>query len=158
MLEYFTLILLCQLAGEFAVGALDAPVPGPVLGMVFLFAYLVVKGSIPQELADVASTLLGNLSLMFVPAGVGVMVHFKLLGSDALPISVALVLSTLLTVAITAVIMSKLNAATNAATTGGATQSSLGAESGTGIDTSADANPDEKSDERVIRDLGIPQC
>lgn len=109
MLEYFTLILLCQLAGEFSVGALGAPVPGPVAGMVLLFGYLVIKGSIPPKLADVASSLLNNLSLMFVPAGVGVMVHFKLLGSDALPISIALISSTLLTVAVTALIMSKLN-------------------------------------------------
>lgn len=109
MLEYFTLILLCQLAGEFAVGALEVSVPGPVLGMILLFVFLVIRGSIPEDLSKVAAGLLNNLSLMFVPAGVGVMVHFKLLGSDAVPISISLIVSTLLTVAVTALIMSKLN-------------------------------------------------
>ena len=109
MLEYFTLILLCQLAGEFAVGALEVSVPGPVLGMILLFVFLVIRGSIPEDLNKVAAGLLNNLSLMFVPAGVGVMVHFKLLGSDAVPISISLIVSTLLTVAVTALIMSKLN-------------------------------------------------
>lgn len=109
MLEYLTLILACQLLGEFAVSAADIPIPGPVVGMVLLFLFLLARGSVPEQLANVSSGLLNNLSLMFVPAGVGVMVHFKVLGSDALPISVALVISTLLTIAVTALLMSYLN-------------------------------------------------
>jgi len=109
MLEYLTLILACQLLGEFAVSAAGIPIPGPVVGMVLLFLFLLARGSVPEQLANVSSGLLNNLSLMFVPAGVGVMVHFKVLGSDALPISVALVISTLLTIAVTALLMSYLN-------------------------------------------------
>ncbi len=109
MLEYLTLILACQLLGEFAVSALGAPLPGPVAGMILLFSFLLIKGSVPEQLAIVSSGLLNNLSLMFVPAGVGVMVHFEVLGTDAVPISVALVVSTLLTVAVTAFLMSRLN-------------------------------------------------
>ena len=105
MLEYLTLILICQLAGEFTVEALGLPVPGPVLGMLLLFLFLVVKRSVPTELSQVSAGLLNNLSLMFVPAGVGVMVHFKLLGEDVLPISVALIFSTVLTIAVTALLM-----------------------------------------------------
>lgn len=109
MLEYLTLILACQLLGEFTVSAAGIPVPGPVVGMVLLFVFLLVKGSVPEQLASVSSGLLNNLSLMFVPAGVGVMVHFEVLGNDALPISVALVTSTLLTIAVTALLMNFLN-------------------------------------------------
>lgn len=109
MLEYLTLILACQLLGEFTVSAAGIPVPGPVVGMVLLFVFLLVKGSVPEQLARVSSGLLNNLSLMFVPAGVGVMVHFEVLGNDALPISVALVTSTLLTIAVTALLMNFLN-------------------------------------------------
>lgn len=109
MLEYLTLILACQLLGEFTVSAAGIPVPGPVVGMVLLFVFLLVKGAVPEQLASVSSGLLNNLSLMFVPAGVGVMVHFEVLGNDALPISVALVTSTLLTIAVTALLMNFLN-------------------------------------------------
>ncbi len=109
MLEYLTLILACQLVGEFAVSAAAVPVPGPVVGMILLFVFLLIKGSVPEQLANVSSGLLNNLSLMFVPAGVGVMVHFEVLGNDALPISVALVTSTLLTIAVTALLMNFLN-------------------------------------------------
>lgn len=116
MLEYLTLILACQLLGEFAVGAAGIPIPGPVVGMVILFLILLLKGSVPDQLANVSAGLLNNLSLMFVPAGVGVMVHFKVLGNDALPISVALVISTLLTIAVTALLMSLLNKASSKGT------------------------------------------
>lgn len=109
MLNYFTLILVCQLAGELATQALNMPVPGPVLGMVFLFSFLVMRGSIPDDLAGVADNLLRYLSLLFVPAGVGVMLHFQLLGNDWLPISVALVVSTVLTVGVTALMMTWLS-------------------------------------------------
>ena len=109
MLEYLTLILACQLAGELAVNAAGVPFPGPVAGMLLLFALLLVRGEVPDNLGKVAGTLLNYLSLMFVPAGVGVMVHFELLGDDALPLSVALVVSTVLTVAVTALVMQMLN-------------------------------------------------
>ncbi len=109
MLEYLTLILACQLIGEFAVSTANIPFPGPVAGMILLFIFLSIKGSIPEALGDVSSALLNNLSLMFVPAGVGVMVHFELLGTDALPLSIALVVSTLLTIVITALVMMLLS-------------------------------------------------
>ncbi|WP_026381233.1 CidA/LrgA family protein [Afifella pfennigii] len=105
MLFYLTLILSCQLAGELLVAASGLPVPGPVLGMALLFAGLVIRGGIPEGLAEVGDALLSHLSLLFVPAGVGVIVHFSLIGTDALPISVALVASTLLTIAVTAAAM-----------------------------------------------------
>lgn len=114
MLEYLTLILACQLLGEFVVTGADIPFPGPVVGMVLLFAFLAIRGTVPRQLAEVADTLLSNLSLLFVPAGVGVMLHFDLLGADALPLSVALVLSTLATIAVTAWVMVLLNRRANA--------------------------------------------
>lgn len=109
MLNYLTLIFTCQLVGELIVTATKLPVPGPVLGMALLFAGLMIRGGIPDELAKVAEALLGNLSLLFVPAGVGVMVHLGLMQRDLVPISVALVVSTLLAIAVTALMMQWLN-------------------------------------------------
>ncbi|WP_150526638.1 CidA/LrgA family protein [Roseibium sediminis] len=108
MLNYLTLIFSCQLAGELARVALGLPIPGPVLGMVLLFLFLVFKGGIPEQLASVTGGLLNHLSLLFVPAGVGLMLHFKLLGSDWLAISAALVVSTVLTIVVTATMMTLL--------------------------------------------------
>ncbi len=105
MLNALTLILCCQLAGELLVTATGLPVPGPVCGMAMLFAGLIMRGRAPQNLENAADALLGNLSLLFVPAGVGVMLHLRLMSDEALPISVALVASTLITIAVTALMM-----------------------------------------------------
>ncbi|MFD1696718.1 CidA/LrgA family protein [Roseibium aestuarii] len=105
MLFFITLIFACQLAGELLKVAFGLPVPGPVIGMVLLLVGLIVKGGIPEGLGRVGDTLLSNMSLLFVPAGVGVMLHIALIGEQALAIGVALVASTLLTIAVTALIM-----------------------------------------------------
>lgn len=107
MVFFLTLILGCQLAGELVVAGLGLALPGPVLGMALLFAGLCVAG-LPGDLARVADTLLANLSLLFVPAGVGVMLHAGLIGRDALALLPALLVSTLVTIAVTALVMRAL--------------------------------------------------
>lgn len=105
MIAYLTLILCCQLAGELIVVATAIPVPGPVLGMVILFVGLRIRNGVPDGLARVVDALLGNLSLLFVPAGVGVMLHLSLIRREWLAVSTALVASTVLTIAVTAAVM-----------------------------------------------------
>lgn len=109
MLNALTLIFCCQLAGELLVTAAAIPVPGPVCGMALMFGGLMWRGGIPEDLAQVGDALLGNLSLLFVPAGVGVMLHLRLIEAEILPISVALIGSTLVTIAVTATLMRWLN-------------------------------------------------
>ncbi len=109
MIVWMAVLTVCQLAGEAAVQAAHLPVPGPVLGMALLFAGLFWKGSVPEGLGKVADGLLSNLPLLFVPAGVGIMLHFKLLAGEWLPLSAALILSTLLTIAVTASLMAFLS-------------------------------------------------
>lgn len=107
LIFHLTVILACQLGGELLVAAAGLPVPGPVAGMALLFAGLMWRG-LPEGLAKVGDALVQNLSLLFVPAGVGVMVHAGLLGREWLPISVALVVSTLLTIGLTGRLMAWL--------------------------------------------------
>ena len=110
MLFYLTLIFCCQLVGELFIATTGLPVPGPVVGMAILFLGLLVRGSVPGDLGKVADTLISNLSLLFVPAGVGVMLHAGLIAAELVPITVALVLSTILTIAATGICMSWLGA------------------------------------------------
>lgn len=109
MLDALTLILCCQLAGELLVALVKLPIPGPVAGMALLFAGLLIRGGIPAGLAQAGDGLLTNMSLLFVPAGVGVMLHAPLLARDWVAISAGLVGSTLVTIAVTAILMQALN-------------------------------------------------
>jgi holin-like protein len=108
MLAALTVLLVYQLVGEILVVALRLPVPGPVVGMALLFASLILRGRVGEDLGNTANGLLRHLSLLFVPAGVGVMAHLNRLASEWLPITVSLVLSTLLTIAVTALVMRAL--------------------------------------------------
>lgn len=105
MLGALTLILICQLCGELIVGALGLPIPGPVLGMLLLFIILLVKGDVPKPVAETAQGLLRSMSLLFVPAGTGVVVHFELLGQALLPLGLSLLISTLACIVVTALLM-----------------------------------------------------
>ena len=78
--------------------------PGPVLGMVFLLAFLAAMRRVPGDIGPVAQTLLRHLSLLFVPAAVGVIVHVERIEDEWLPILAALILSTILTIAVTAAV------------------------------------------------------
>lgn len=110
MLRAFTGILVCQLAGELVAKAAQLSVPGPVIGMIVMFAFLLLHGTVPDELARTADALLAHLSLLFVPAGVGIMLHFRLIGDDWLAIAIALAVSTVMTIMTTAMVMARLRA------------------------------------------------
>lgn len=84
------------------------PVPGPVLGMLLLLLALIARGKPSTSLTSTANALLTHLSLLFVPAGVGVIVHIHRLGDEWLPIVAALILSTFITLVLTALLMSAL--------------------------------------------------
>jgi holin-like protein len=108
MLAAITLLLVYQLVGEIVVVALGLPIPGPVIGMALLFATLAARGTAGDGLRQTANGLLRHLSLLFVPAGVGVMAHLGRLTDEWWPIAVSLVVSTLVTIAVTAVVMRAL--------------------------------------------------
>ena len=97
-----TLLLVYQLAGETLVLALGLLVPGPVVGMILLFLTLLLKGRSSEPLDQASSHLLSHLSLLFVPAGVGIIVHLNLVADAWLPIPLTLLLSTLITLVATA--------------------------------------------------------
>ena len=98
-------LLFFQLLGEVIVMMLGLGIPGPVLGMIFLFITLLLIGKVPEFLSFTSSNLLAHLSLLFVPAGVGVVTHLKRIGSEWFPIVTTLFLSTLLSMAVTALVM-----------------------------------------------------
>ena len=105
MLAALTALLVCQLLGEALVRLVDLPVPGPVLGLVFLLVLLALRRSVPKDLETTAGGLLKHLSLLFVPAGVGVLQHLDRIQAEWLAIAAALLVSSAATIVVTAVVM-----------------------------------------------------
>ncbi|CRI66673.1 conserved membrane hypothetical protein [Thiocapsa sp. KS1] len=105
MLQALTLILICQLVGETVVLLTGLPIPGPVLGMLVLLGWLFLRGGIPENVGRTADALLAHFSLLFVPAGVGVMLHWERIQGQWRAIAAALLAGTLITLAVTALTM-----------------------------------------------------
>jgi holin-like protein len=101
MIYALTLLFSCQLAGEVAVRALGLAFPGPVLGMGLLFALVALRGRSAPALDAAADALLRNLSLLFVPAAVGVVQQTELIAANWLAITAGIAVSTLLTLVVT---------------------------------------------------------
>lgn len=112
MIASLSLILLCQLAGEAFVRWLGLPMPGPVVGLILLLLLLLARdryaalahGPLHGGGVENASLgLLANLSLLFVPAGVGVIQKLDLIVDHGVAFLGVLVISVLITLLVTVV-------------------------------------------------------
>jgi putative effector of murein hydrolase LrgA (UPF0299 family) len=106
MIASLSLILLCQLAGEVIVRGLALPMPGPVVGLLFLLLLLLARdrlkiltrGPLQDGGVENASRgLLANLSLLFVPAGVGVVQKLDLIAAHGIAFVAVLAISVVVT-------------------------------------------------------------
>jgi holin-like protein len=102
MIAALLALLFCQLVGESLVRLLSLPVPGPVAGLLLMLGALLMFRRVPANLESTSQGLLSHLSLLFIPAGVGIVVHLQRVADEWVALSLALVLSTALTIAITA--------------------------------------------------------
>lgn len=96
MIQTLGLLLGCQLIGEVAVRGIGLAIPGPVLGLALLVLLLRFRPRLAEDLRPTIGVILANLSLMFVPAGVGVVGNLEILSTDWLALLIILTLSTLL--------------------------------------------------------------
>ncbi|WP_028455330.1 CidA/LrgA family protein [Chitinilyticum litopenaei] len=102
MLYGFTFLVLFQLAGEMLSRGLHLPVPGPVLGMLLLAAWCTLRRGVDDRVGRVCQALLRYMALLFVPAGVGLMLLGPLLRDEGWAMLAVLVLSTVVTLLVSA--------------------------------------------------------
>jgi len=112
MIVAFLVLLACELAGDLLRQLFALPIPGPVVGMSILAAALAFRSEGPSArsaiidgLEHAAETLIRQMGLLFVPAGVGLIAEIAVLRSQWLPIAAALIGSTLLSLAVTGLVM-----------------------------------------------------
>lgn len=79
ILQQLLLILAFTFLGKSLQVVFHLPVPGSVLGMVFLFIALCTGIIKEKQLALVGDYLIENLSILFLPAGVGLMLYLDMI-------------------------------------------------------------------------------
>ena len=116
MLNSIFVILFFQLVGEFIQKFLELSVPGPVIGLFLLLIILLMSKknyykipiNLQINLINSAESLLNYLPLLFIPVGVGVVMHLSLLEDNLVPVMLVIIIGTLLTLAVTAFVMDRL--------------------------------------------------
>ena len=108
MLQGFLVLLSFLLAGDIVVYLLALPLPAPVLGMAMLLAWLGWRQrEVPVSLQQASSGILQYLSLLFVPAGVGVILHLQRLADEWVAIVGAVLVGTLISVGLSALFLNR---------------------------------------------------
>jgi holin-like protein len=116
MLRAIFVIFFFQLSGEAIKKFFEMRIPGPVIGLVLLLITLVYLKkfksstvvSLKKDVINTSNYILGYLSLLFVPIGVGVVMHLAYLENNLLKVLIIVLISTVLTIAVTAFLMEKI--------------------------------------------------
>lgn len=98
-----------NLTGEIIVRTTGIPIPAAVIGMVLLFAFLLIKGGVPESIAKAGQGLIDNLGVMFVPAGAGITLYLGLIAKEWDVILIASLSSTTLTLIICGLLFQTLH-------------------------------------------------
>ena len=105
MISGLVQILLWQGLGELISHFFLPIIPGPVLGLVFLLIFLIIKGHVNSSLALVSDAFSQHLGVLFIPAAVGVILFLPQLKANALAVISALLVSVVATIVVTAVVL-----------------------------------------------------
>jgi holin-like protein len=105
MIDGLVQIFIWQGLGELVSKFLLPNIPGPVIGLILLVAYLVFKGEVNKPLGIVADTFRQHLGLLFVPASVGVILFLPDLKTHAIAVTIALLVSVVLAIAVTGLVL-----------------------------------------------------
>jgi holin-like protein len=106
-LRGLAVLLVLQAVGEALAHALSMPFPGPVVGMILLIPALQIP-QLRECVRAAAEVLLANLSLLFVPVGVGVITHLDLISRFGFRLLGVIVVSTWMGLAVTALVLNRL--------------------------------------------------
>lgn len=94
ILKQWILILFVYFLGEVVSKSLSLPIPGNIMGMIFLFIFLVTGIIKLEKIEDAAKSILGNLAFLFIPAGVGLMNYFGIISNYVAQILFIVVITT----------------------------------------------------------------
>ncbi|WP_440681464.1 CidA/LrgA family protein [Candidatus Pelagibacter sp. HIMB1623] len=115
MLRSLFIIFFFQLLGEAIQKFFEINIPGPVIGLILLllvFIFFIKNASpfrkIKKEVSETSHQIIKYLSLLFVPIGVGVVMHINYLGDNLFKILAIIIIGTLSTLVFVAYVMEKI--------------------------------------------------
>ena len=100
ILKQLAIILAISLAGEMLSSVLPLPIPASIYGIVILFTLLVSHVLHVDDIRETSSFLIAFMSMLFIPAGVGLMTSFPLLAENLIAYIVITAVSTVLVMAV----------------------------------------------------------
>jgi len=107
LIKQIAIFLGLWLLGELISYYSHLPLSGSIIGMLLLVIALELKLIKKKDVKDVSNFLLNNMAMFFIPAGVGLMCHYRVLKLEWLPISVAIIVSAILVLTVVGLIMKK---------------------------------------------------
>jgi len=108
MLKGIITLLIFQFFGECISKLFELLVPGPVIGMVLLLIFLIIKKSSFESLDNAVAIHLRYLPLLFIPAAMGIVTQADILAKEFWAISISLVFGTIIALAFCAKFMDYL--------------------------------------------------
>lgn len=105
LLQGFAILLLLQWLSTAIISFLEIPFPPPLLGMLILTALLCTGIVKENYVKDICSALIDKMALLFLPAGVSMILYLDVIKAELLPISLTLVLSSLVILCSTALVL-----------------------------------------------------
>ena len=115
MLRSLFIIFFYQLLGEAIQKIFEINIPGPVIGLILLLLSFIFfskkltqSKKIIKKISVTSNQIINYLSLLFVPIGVGVVMHINYLGDNLFKIFSIIIIGTLATLVFTALVMEKI--------------------------------------------------
>lgn len=93
LLRGITWLVLFQLLGTGLNVLLLPGLPGPIIGMLLLFGWLLLQGEVSQPVSEAAGSLLRYLPLLLIPAATGILAYVDELRADVWALAATLFLS-----------------------------------------------------------------
>lgn len=101
MLQSIAIILGAQTLGELINRLTGVSVPGPVIGMLLLLIAFFLWDGLIDRIRPTAGVLLAHLSLLFVPAGVGIIRHGERFMNEGVAIAVTIAVTSVVAMLVT---------------------------------------------------------
>lgn len=108
LLHSLAIILFLQWLSTAIISFLGIPFPPPLLGMLILTALLCTGVIKENYIEDICTALIDKMALLFLPAGVSMILYLDVIKAELLPISLTVILSSVIILCSTALVLEML--------------------------------------------------